>query len=106
MTEHLLTYIIFAPLLGAFILLLIRNENLIKIISILFAALTFALSVFLYLEFDAAKPGFQFVEYVPWIYSLDAAYHLGIDGISLLLISLTTFLTLIALIASWTSVTK
>ncbi len=102
----LLTYIIFTPLVGAFIVLLTGSERLIKGISILFAAITFTFSVLLYLNFDAVKPGFQFVEYIPWIYSLDAAYHLGIDGISLLLIVLTTFLTLIALVASWTSITK
>lgn len=106
MTNYLLSYVIFTPLAGALILLLIRDKNLAKIISVLFAAITLALSVVLYLVFDAAKPGFQFVEYVPWIYSLDASYHLGIDGISLLLIVLTTFLTFISLIASWNSITK
>lgn len=105
MTDYLLTYMIFTPLAGALLLLLIRSKNLAKIISVLFAGATFALSVFLYLKFDPAKPGFQFVEYVPWIYSLDASYHLGIDGISLLLIVLTTFLTLLSLIASWNSIT-
>ncbi len=106
MTNYLLSYIIFTPLAGALILLLVRSRNLAKIISVLFAGVTFILSIILYLDFDAAKPGFQFVEYVPWIYSFDASYHLGIDGISLLLIVLTTFLTLISLIASWNSITK
>ena len=106
MTDYLLSCIIFTPLAGALILLLIRSKNLVKIISVLFAAIAFLLSVFLYLKFDVAKPSFQFVEYVPWIYSIDASYHLGIDGISLLLIVLTTLLTLISLIASWNSITK
>jgi len=106
MSDSLLSYIIFTPLVGALVLLFIRNMNLVKIISIIFAAATLALSVVLYLDFDVAKPGFQFVEYVPWIYSLDASYHLGIDGISLLLIVLATFLTLVSLIASWNSITK
>lgn len=103
---HLLSYIIFTPLAGAVLLLLVRNEGIVKSLSILFAAITFILTVVLYLTFDAAKPGFQFVEYIPWIYSLNVAYHLGIDGISLLLIVLTSFLTLIALVASWSSITK
>jgi NADH-quinone oxidoreductase subunit M len=106
MSDYLLSYIIFTPLAGALIVLLIRSRNLVKLVSVLFAAVTFASSVLLYLDFDVAKPGFQFVEYVPWIYSLDASYHLGIDGISLLLIVLTTFLTLISLIASWNSITQ
>ncbi len=103
---NLLSYIIFTPLIGALLLLLIPNKKAVKSVSILFAAITFIFSVLLYLNFDVTKPGFQFVEYVPWIYSLHAAYHLGIDGISLLLIVLTTFLTLIALVASWSSITK
>ncbi len=103
---HILSFIIFTPLIGALLVLLIRNERAVKSVSILFAALTFIISVLLYVNFDAAKPGFQFVEYVPWIYSLNVAYHLGIDGISLLLIVLTTFLTLIALVASWSSINK
>jgi NADH-quinone oxidoreductase subunit M len=106
MTNYLLTYIVFTPLLGALILLLIRSNSLAKIISVLFAAATFALSILLYVNFDASNGGFQFVEYVPWIYSLDVSYHLGIDGISLLLIVLTTFLTLISLVASWNSITS
>ncbi len=105
MIDYLLTYVIFTPLAGALLLLLIRSKSLAKIIAALFAAATFALSIFLYLKFDPAKPGFQFVEYAPWIYSLDASYHLGIDGISLLLIVLTTFLTLLSLVASWNSIT-
>ncbi len=103
---HILSYIIFTPLVGALILLLIRNDTLAKSVSIFFAGLTFVFSVILYFLFDVSKPGFQFVEYVPWIHSLHVAYHLGIDGISLLLIILTTFLTLVALITSWSSVHK
>lgn len=103
---NILSYIIFTPLAGAIILLLIRNEKLVKSVSILFAAITFVFSVVLYFLFDVSKPGFQFVEYVPWIQSLHIGYHLGIDGISLLLIVLTTFLTLIALVASWSSINK
>ncbi len=103
---HILSFIIFTPLIGALLVLLVRSERAVKSVSILFAALTFIISVLLYVSFDAAKPGFQFVEYVPWIYSLNVAYHLGIDGISLLLMVLTTFLTLIALVASWSSINK
>ncbi len=106
MTNYILSYLVFTPLAGAILLLIVRDKSLVKSLSIAFAAATFAVSVFLYLSFDSAKPGFQFVEYQPWISSLDASYHLGIDGISLLLILLTTFLTLIALIASWGSITK
>ncbi len=103
---HILSLIVFTPLVGAVLLLFLRGDKLVKSVSILFAAITLVLSVVLYVSFDATQSGFQFVEYVPWVYSLNIAYHLGIDGISLLMIVLTTFLTLISLVASWSSVNK
>ncbi|HEY9166303.1 MAG TPA: NADH-quinone oxidoreductase subunit M [Candidatus Kryptonia bacterium] len=104
--SNLLTYLIFTPLLGALILPMMRSDRVAKIEAIFFAGLTFALSVLLYLRFDGSAAGFQFVEFVPWIYSLNVSYHLGVDGISLLLIVLTTLLTLLSLIASWSSIQK
>ena len=62
---------------------------------------TFVLSLPLYGGFDVAAPGMQFVERVPWITGFNAYYHLGVDGISLPLILLTTFLTPLVIIAGW-----
>src|SRR5262249_2880695 len=66
---------------------------------------TFALSLVLYLSFDATLPGMQLSERVPWIGSLGISYHIGVDGISLPLVLLTTFLSPIALLGAWQSIT-
>jgi NADH-quinone oxidoreductase subunit M len=65
---------------------------------------TFALSVPLYVRFDAENPDFQFEEFLRWMPNLGVGYHIGIDGISLLLVLLTTFLTPVALASAWQSI--
>jgi len=106
--KHILTAIIFIPLAGAFIIAFINSErkNLIKFLGIFFSAIAFLLSVYVFVKYDPKKSGFQFVEVYPWIQSLDISYRVGIDGISLLLLVLTTFLTPVALLATWGSVEK
>ncbi|CUU07440.1 NADH dehydrogenase subunit M [Candidatus Kryptobacter tengchongensis] len=106
--KHILSLIIFLPLLGALLISLINNgrKNLIKFLGILFSTLTFVLSVYVFIKYEPQKIGFQFVEFYPWIKSLDIAYRVGIDGISLLLLVLTTFLTPVGLLSTWGSVEK
>ncbi len=107
MTSHLLTIVLFLPLLGGLVLMLARrNGNAVKIGGLLISLVTFAVSLGLWMGYDPADPMMQFKEYVLWIPSLNAAYHIGIDGISLLLIMLTTFLTPLVLLASWNSIEK
>ena len=105
--NNILTYTLFSPLVGIFLLLFINKEkqSLIKYIGIGASLVTFALSLFVYFGFDAANTQLQFVEKYPWIAALDISYFVGVDGLSILLIVLTTFLTPIALIASWESIT-
>jgi NADH-quinone oxidoreductase subunit M len=105
-SEHILSIILALPLLGACAILVLPRHaaTAIKSAGIVFSLAAFVLSVWLFVIFDEARPGMQFVEYVPWIPSLDIGYFVGIDGISLLLVALTTFLTPIALLASWDSV--
>jgi NADH-quinone oxidoreductase subunit M len=79
-------------------------ERTAKLAGLCCSLLTFAASVVLFLRFDQANEGMQFIEKTLWISSLNVSYHIGIDGISLLLVVLTTFLTPIALLASWDSV--
>src|SRR5512132_198493 len=67
---------------------------------------TFAVSVPLYTRFNAAIPDYQFVEQRAWMPSFGISYHLGVDGISLLLVLLTTFLMPLTLLASWHSVER
>ena len=70
------------------------------------SAVTFLLSLRLFARFDATEVGFQFIEHTPWIDQFGINYHVGVDGISLLLIVLTTFLMPIVLAASWNDITK
>lgn len=104
--QNILTYTLFSPLVGILLLLFINKEkkNLIKYIGIGTSIATFVLSLFIYFGFDAANTQMQFVEQYPWIAGLDISYFVGVDGLSVLLIVLTTFLTPIALIASWDSI--
>ncbi|MDP2884512.1 MAG: NADH-quinone oxidoreductase subunit M [Ignavibacteria bacterium] len=107
-SQHLLTITIFFPLAGVLALFFVNSEKsqLIKLVGFLTTVATFAFSLFLYFRFDAAAPGFQFREYAVWIAGLNISYFVGIDGISLLLIVLTTFLTPLALLGTWNSIHK
>lgn len=104
--KYLLSIIVALPLAGALFVSLLPKEKafLIKVSGLVFSSLAFLVSVWVFVAFDGADPGMQFVEKVLWIPSLNSSYHIGIDGISLLLVALTTFLTPIALLASWDSV--
>ena len=104
--DNILSITIFFPLLGVLALFFVKKENgeLIKLIGLVTSGLTFAVSLILYLNFDPATPGFQFREYTLWIRSLNISYYVGIDGMSLLLIVLTTFLTPVALLGTWDSI--
>jgi NADH-quinone oxidoreductase subunit M len=106
-SSSLLSLILFTPLVGALAVALMREDskNAIKVLGIASSSLAFVASVWLFVSFDAKNPGMQFVEKYRWIPSLDVSYHLGIDGISLLLVVLTTLLTPLALLASWESIT-
>ena len=102
-----LTFLTFLPLLGAVLLTLIPRdeEGAIKQTALAFAVTDFVLSVFLWTNFDLTTHEMQFEYSVTWITSWGVNYHVGLDGISLLLYVMTTFLTMISIIASW-GVTK
>ncbi|MGQ0524707.1 MAG: NADH-quinone oxidoreductase subunit M [Betaproteobacteria bacterium] len=78
-----------------------RNAPLARGIALAGAVAGFLVTLPLYLRFDVAASGFQFVELAPWIESFNVNYHLGIDGISLLLILLNSFTTVLVIIAGW-----
>ena len=107
LTNHPLTLITFLPLAGAIIIALMpRNASAaIRWVTLAFSLLTFALAIKLFVDFGPNQPGVQFVEHFSWIDSPRIDYHIGIDGLSLLLILLTGFLTPLAVLASWTSIT-
>jgi len=103
----ILTLVTFFPLVGVVLLLLVpkSQEGSIKSITVIIAFITFLLSIFMYVMFDPFANGMQFEINIPWITAFGIHYHLGIDGISLLLIMLTTILSLIAIISSWSAIT-
>jgi NADH-quinone oxidoreductase subunit M len=102
MSLPILSFVTFFPLLGAVLLMFIPKDKkgALYTIALAVAFITFAVSLLLYFYFDAKTPDPQFVEKGAWLgYGIN--YHLGIDGISLFLVLLTTFLMPIALLSSW-----
>src|ERR1039458_9512705 len=99
----LLTLVILLPVAGALVLLLIPSEHTetIRRVGLAVALIVFALSLGLLSGFESGTSKYQFVTDVPWISIPEIHFHIGIDGISLWLILLTTFLMPIALLASW-----
>ncbi len=104
--HHILSVVLFTPLAGALLMLFIPRENELahKIAGNIFGVLGFLVSLPLIRWFKPGWGGFAFEETADWIPSIGAKYHLGIDGISLLLIMLTTFLGMIAILSSWTAI--
>ncbi|MEQ9350719.1 MAG: NADH-quinone oxidoreductase subunit M, partial [Alphaproteobacteria bacterium] len=105
----LLSLVIFLPLVGAGFILLVRGEPEDVARNARWAALwaslaTFLLSLLLWLGFDPGTSDFQFVEDHAWIAPLDIGYRVGVDGISLLFVLLSTLLTPLCILASWRSI--
>jgi NADH-quinone oxidoreductase subunit M len=102
----LLSVLIFFPALGAMALLLLRGDDHVWIrrLTMTISVVEFAFSLFLIPKVAIGATGYSLVEYYNWIAVPPIHYHLGIDGISLFLVILTTFLTPISVLASWTSI--
>ncbi len=101
----LLSTIIFLPLLGALLLWLVpMPAKAHRMVAFAVALATFLISLALWFGFDRGTAAFQFTENVPWIVGLGVSYHLGVDGITLLLVLLTTLLSAIAVLASFSAV--
>src|SRR5213082_1402700 len=99
----LLSAVTFVPMLGGLALVFVprRRAGLLKTAALLIALLVFAVSLPLYFGFDGDSADVQFEEQRVWMPTLGVSYHVGIDGISLLLVLLTTFLTPLALASAW-----
>jgi NADH-quinone oxidoreductase subunit M len=107
MNDHLLSILISVPLVGGFVVVgLSRRDNAAKWLSLCISILTFLLSVPLWTSFNSGTADMQFVERTAWIPSIHADFNIGVDGISMPLILLTTFTTALIVIASWTNVAK
>jgi NADH-quinone oxidoreductase subunit M len=107
----LLSLVIFLPLAGAILLLFIENrdgrrDGIIRQVALGVSLLTFVASLALWRGFDPSGPEFQFIERHAWVPAFGIDYYIGVDGISLLLIILTGFLTPLALLSSWPSIDR
>jgi NADH-quinone oxidoreductase subunit M len=106
----ILSSLIAVPIAGAILLLFVRDEEhseqTIRAIALIVSGLVFLETLLLWSRFNAASGDFQFIERHDWIPSFGISYLLGVDGISLLLVVLTGFLTPLALLGSWESVHK
>src|SRR6266704_740409 len=101
----ILTLVTFIPLAGAAPLLFVRNrERDILVFSLLISLLAFVLSLHLPVHLQRAQAGFQYEVHVPWIPTPTIHYHMGVDGISMWLVVLTTFLTPLCVLISWKSI--
>ncbi len=106
----ILSLVTFLPLVGALLILLIRDDGEaarrnIRNVALLTTVFTFIVSLLIWIYFDNAEAGFQFVEQVAWLDS-GISYKMGVDGISMLFVILTTFLMPLCILASWQSVEK
>ncbi|MFO7445883.1 MAG: NADH-quinone oxidoreductase subunit M [Ignavibacteriaceae bacterium] len=104
----LLTYLLLIPVIGSVLVLFFskNNENLIRYFGLFISVVTFIISVIVYFGFDPNNPDFQFIHKIKWIENLNISYHIGVDGMSMLLVLLTTFITPLTLISSWSSIEK
>lgn len=105
---HLLSSLVLIPTLGALLLIVLppNKPALHKWVALIVTIITFVTSVILFKRFDGSTAGMQFTEKFSWIPDYGISYYLGIDGISLLLVILSTFLMPLTLIGSWNSITK
>ncbi len=104
----ILSLLIFFPLLGAITLLFVDKEKFgtIRGVALIFALVEFVFSLPLFFTFNSQAADMQFVEDWWWVQSYGISYKLGIDGISLLLVMLTTFLTVLCILSSWKAITS
>ncbi len=102
----ILTVVTFLPIVGAIVLLFMDKDNYpaLRTVALVFAVIEFIVSLPLFFLFDSGTHHMQFQEVVPWIQSYGITYHLGIDGISLLLVLLTTFLTVLCVLSTFSAV--
>ncbi len=106
-TDHILTWVTFLPLAGALLLwTVVRREAQARIFAMAIALADFVLSLHLWFHFDTGRGDDQFVERVAWLFNGQISYHLGMDGISLVLVMLTTFLGPLVVLSTWRAVTE
>jgi NADH-quinone oxidoreductase subunit M len=102
----LLTVTIFLPLLGVLLILPMNpgSKKALRLTTLTIMALDWLLSIYLLASFDTSTSSYQYVENIPWLSSLGISYHLGVDGLSLLLVFLTAMLSWISVLSTWNAV--
>ncbi len=107
--NHILSLSIWVPIVAGIVVLIVGNDakaSMTRWVSLIGSLLGFAVTLPLYFNFDYVQTGFQFQEIATWIPAFDIYYHLGVDGISVPLIILTSFITIICIAASWEAISK
>jgi NADH-quinone oxidoreductase subunit M len=104
----MLSVMTYIPLIGAVIIAVLptKNPNAFRWIALLTTLVSFGLSLYTTLSFNRGQPGYQFEEKANWIGSIGAGYHMGVDGVSILMVQLNTLLFVTAVLASWFSIQK
>jgi NADH-quinone oxidoreductase subunit M len=104
--DHILTLVTFVPLVGSLALwTVVKREGIARVFALVVALIDFVLSLHLWFRFDAGRGDDQFVERIAWLLNGEVSYHMGMDGISLVLAMLTTFLGPLVILSTWRAVT-
>lgn len=105
-SNYLLTWTLVIPLVGAFLTLFIRKDskNTVRWIALITSLMAFLFSIAIFMGFDETVSGYQLQKNLEWIPQLGIHYHIGVDGLSLLLVMLTTLLTPLAILGSWSGI--
>ncbi|RKZ19259.1 Fe-S-binding domain-containing protein, partial [bacterium] len=105
MTDHILTWVTFVPVLGALaIWTVFRRAAVARVMALAVALVDFVLSLHLWFHYEPGSGTDQFVENVAWLFNGRISYHLGMDGISLVLVMLTTLLGPLVILSTWKAV--
>jgi len=104
LTDHLLSWIIAAPMVGLALVAFLRDDELIKRVSLGSTLVSLLLSLMVWAWFDPGQEGMQFVERAEWMPTFNIQYAVGVDGISLLLLLLTTLLPPLCVLTSWNAI--
>src|SRR5579883_2432533 len=104
----ILSLLIFLPIVGALVALATRKAEAAKWVALITSIVVFVVSLVVYSDFNAASNGYQLVEQVPWVITpgLYFTYFVGVDGMSMMLVLLTTFLMLVTILGTWNSINR
>jgi NADH-quinone oxidoreductase subunit M len=103
--DHMISWLIALPFIGMGLLAFFRDEEMIRRVALAVTMVEFGLGVLLCLRFDYQDPGMQFLERMEWMPTFNIHYAVGVDGISILLVFLTTLLCPLCILCSWNSIT-